>query len=51
MTSLPPSSRYLQKSADPVEDQERESLTQRLSDAYADGRLPQDEYMAALDVV
>ncbi|MCC2592224.1 DUF1707 domain-containing protein [Tessaracoccus sp. OS52] len=51
MTSLPPSSRYLQKASQPVEDQERESIAKRLSDAYADGRLPQEEYMGALDVV
>lgn len=51
MTSLPPSSKYIQRSGEPVEDQERESITQRLSDAYADGRIPQDEYMGSLDLV
>lgn len=51
MSSLPPSSRYLQQSDAAVEDSEREALTKRLSDAFADGRLGQDEYMASLDVV
>lgn len=51
MTSLPPSSKYRQQASEAVDDLERESLTTRLSDAYADGRLEQDEYMAALDVV
>lgn len=51
MPSLPPSSKYLQRASEPVDDVERESLTQRLSDAFADGRLQQDDYMAALDTV
>ncbi len=34
-----------------MDDGEREALTQRLSDAFADGRMGQDEYMAALDTV
>lgn len=51
MTSLPPSSKYRQRASEAVDDLERESLTTRLSDAYADGRLDQDSYMAALDVV
>ena len=51
MTSLPPSSRYLQQSGASVEDTEREALAKRLSDAFADGRLDQDDYMTSLDVV
>lgn len=51
MSSLPPSSKYLQQADSAVEDDEREALTERLSDAFADGRLEQDDYMAALDVV
>lgn len=51
MSSLPPSSRYLQQSGAEVEDTEREALAKRLSDAFADGRLNQDDYMASLDVV
>lgn len=51
MSSLPPSSKYLQQADSAVEDDEREALTKRLSDAFADGRLEQDDYMAALDVV
>ncbi len=51
MSSLPPSSKYLQQSNAVVDETEREALTKRLSDAFTDGRLEQDEYMAALDVV
>lgn len=51
MSSLPPSSRYLQQSDAEVEDTEREALAKRLSDAFADGRLNQDDYMASLDLV
>lgn len=51
MTSLPPSSKYLQRPDEPVEEQERESITQKLSDAYADGRISQEEYMSSLDIV
>lgn len=51
MSMLPPSSKYLQRSNEPVDETERDSLTKRLSDAFTDGRLGQDEYMAALDVV
>lgn len=51
MSSLPPSSKYLQQAGAAVDDGEREALTQRLSDAFADGRMGQDDYMAALDTV
>lgn len=51
MSSLPPSSRYLQQAGGAVDDSEREALTSRLSDAFADGRMSQDDYMAALDTV
>lgn len=51
MSSLPPSSKYLQQSNAAVDETEREALTKRLSDAFTDGRLEQDEYMASLDVV
>ncbi len=51
MSSLPPSSKYLQQARAAVDDGEREALTKRLSDAFADGRMGQDEYMAALDTV
>lgn len=49
--ALPPSSKYLQRSADPVDEVERESITQRLNGAFADGRLSHDEYAAAMDTV
>lgn len=34
-----------------MDEVEREALAKRLSDAYADGRMEQDDYLAALDVV
>lgn len=49
--ALSPSSKYLQRAADPVDDVERESLTATLNAAFADGRLPHDAYTAAMDVV
>ena len=49
--ALPPSSKYLQRSADAVDDAERESLTQRLNAAFADGRITHDQYAEAMDVV
>lgn len=51
MIELPPSSRYLQQASQAVDDTEREALTKRVSDAFADGRMSQDDYMAALDVI
>lgn len=51
MTSLPPSSKYLQRPGEPVEEQERDSISQKLSDAYADGRISQEDYLSSLDVV
>lgn len=51
MTSLPPSSKYLQRPDEPVAEQERESIAQRLSDGYADGRISQDDYLSSLDAV
>lgn len=51
MSSLPPSSKYLQQAGSAVDDDEREALAERLSAAFADGRLEQDDYMAGLDVV
>jgi len=51
MSSLPPSSKYLQQASAAVDDAEREVLTKRISDAFADGRMGQDDYMAALDVI
>ena len=51
MSSLPPSSKYLQQASAAVDDTEREVLTKRISDAFTDGRMGQDDYMAALDVI
>lgn len=48
---LPPSSKYLQRPGDPIDETERASITQRLNDAFADGRLTHDEYSTAMDVV
>lgn len=49
--ALPPSSKYLQRRADPVDDVERESLTQRLNGAFADGRISHDQYAEAMDTL
>ena len=49
--TLPPSSKYLQRPHDPVDEDERASITQRLNDAFADGRITHDEYAAAMDTV
>lgn len=51
MAELPPSSKYLQRSESSVDEVERESLVKRLSDAYTEGRLEQEDYLTALDVV
>lgn len=48
---LPPSSKYLQRPGEPVDEKERAAITQRLNDAYAEGRLPRDDYFAAMDIV
>ena len=51
MSNLPPSSRYLQRAGEAVNDAERESLTKRVSDAFADGRLDADAYRQSMDVI
>ena len=44
MNKLPPSSRYLQRAAEPVGETERDALSKRVSDAFADGRMESDSY-------
>lgn len=51
MSNLPPSSKYLQRSHEAVDETEREHLTRRLNDAFEDGRLDQQDYLAQLDIV
>lgn len=51
MSNLPPSSRYLQRADEAVEEIEREALAQRVSDAYADGRLEAESYRQSMDVI
>lgn len=51
MPELPPSHKYLQQPDQPVDEIERESLSKRLSDAYAEGSMEQHEYMTSLDLV
>ena len=51
MSKLPPSSRYLQRADEAVDDVEREALTKRVSDAFADGRLDADSYRQSMDVI
>ncbi|QNP56270.1 DUF1707 SHOCT-like domain-containing protein [Tessaracoccus defluvii] len=49
--ALPPSSKYLQRPGDPVDETERASITTRLNDAFGDGRITHDEYAAAMDTL
>ena len=51
MSKLPPSSRYLQRADEPVDETEREALSKRVSDAFADGRLESDSYQQSMDVI
>lgn len=51
MSKLPPSSRYLQRAAEPVGDMEREALSKRVSDAFADGRMESNSYRQSMDVI
>ena len=51
MNKLPPSSRYLQRAAEPVGETEREALSKRVSDAFADGRMESDSYRQSMDVI
>ena len=51
MSKLPPSSRYLQRAAEPVGETEREALSKRVSDAFSDGRLESDSYRQSMDVI
>lgn len=49
--ALPPSSKYLQRSGDTVDDLERDSLTARLNAAFGDGRISHDDYARFMDIV
>ena len=49
--ALPPSSKYLQRPGDPVDETERASITTRLNDAFGDGRITHEEYAAAMDTL
>lgn len=49
MNELPRSSKYRSSPEEQVSAQEREQLTQRLNDAFADGKLTQDDYSDRLD--
>jgi hypothetical protein len=51
MSTLPPSSRYLQRATEPVGETEREALVKRVSDAFTDGRLNQESYQQSMDVI
>lgn len=46
---LPPSSKYVARRDESVNESERESLSKRLAAEFEAGRLTQDEYMKALD--
>lgn len=49
--ALPPSSKYLQRPNDLVDEVERDSINKRLNAAFADGRITHDEYAVAMDQV
>lgn len=48
--ALPPSSKYLQRPNDPVDEVERDAINKRLNAAFADGRITHDEYAEAMDI-
>lgn len=49
MSNLPISSPYRSTPDVPVSDEEREQLTTRLNDAFAEGKFSQEDYSARLD--
>lgn len=49
MSNLPISSKYRSAPGRPVDEAERTQLTQRLNDAYAEGRLDVDDYQRRMD--
>ncbi|HJE51613.1 MAG TPA: DUF1707 domain-containing protein [Tessaracoccus flavescens] len=49
--ALPPSSKYIQRSGDPLDEVERDSITKRLNAAFADGRITHDEYAEHMDTL
>lgn len=51
MTQLPRSSKYRATPQAPLDDAERNRLTERLNAAFEDGKVSQDEYRRFLDVV
>lgn len=51
MNQLPPSSKYRAKAGQPVDDAEREVLTERLNRAFEEGALTQERYLEAMDLV
>lgn len=48
---LPPSSKYVQRPNDPVDEAERDSMTARLNAAFSDGRLSHEEYVDAMELL
>ena len=51
MSKLPPSSKYLQRGQDAVNEAERDSLSRRASDAFEDGRIELPDYQEAMRVI
>ncbi len=47
--ALPPSSKYLQRGDEPVDDAERDSMTVRLNAAFADGRITHEQYAESME--
>ena len=51
MEQLPISSRYRSRPDEPVSEQERGELNDRLNEAYTDGSLAEDDYRARMDTL
>lgn len=51
MEQLPISSRYRSRPDEPVSEQERSGLNDRLNAAYTDGSLAEDDYRARMDTL
>lgn len=49
LMALPPSSKYLQRGQDPVDDAERDSMTARLNAAFADGGITHEQYAESME--
>lgn len=51
MSNLPISSKYRSRPTEPVSDEERNQLSSMANDAYADGKLTNEQYQSHLDTI